>query len=288
MNSEVKDRLITGLAQYLSAQSAGSSKFAIADGYLAIDNHFSAILLSFGIDPTRNHQRKLSLMLSRFGSLLNNAGISNDELNEYYECWQNVRYTTTSPTPKETLHFLRLSNRIISTIRKEIALQNNLSDEDLEEELYSEVLGSRWSSFEEECSQIHEMWQQDAELQGEMGIGSKLGNKMLNPSNFCDIRALADDTITKNIIANDSEFGTKVAYFYQSFLKLVMYIHNTRLKKGVEYNDVPNYILSLRLRYQGMSMEEITEEFDRLFNDAKIKEAIQNAIQFNDIDEDTE
>lgn len=48
MKTEVKDRLITALAQYLSAQAAGSSRFAIADAYLAIDNYLSVILLEKG------------------------------------------------------------------------------------------------------------------------------------------------------------------------------------------------------------------------------------------------
>src|SRR3972149_10283831 len=99
MKPEVKDRLITGLAQYLSAQSAGSSRFAVADGYLAIDNYFSAILLDTGIDPTRNHKTKLDLMLSHFKDLIRKAEISIDDLKKFYECWQKVRYSSAILTP---------------------------------------------------------------------------------------------------------------------------------------------------------------------------------------------
>ncbi|MEJ5284731.1 MAG: hypothetical protein WHS77_06720 [Brevinematales bacterium] len=268
MKPEVKDRLITGLAQYLSAQSAGSSRFAVADGYLAIDNYFSAILLIKGIDPTRNHRQKLDLMLEHFGNLMGKAEISKNDLEKFYECWQKVRYSSVIPTPNETLNFLRLSYRVISAITQEIAYLYAKSADELEEELYAEVLGSRWSSFEEECRYIHEKWQQEAEIQGEMGYGSKLGNKMLNPSNFCEIRVLADDPVTKDILANDSEFGSDVAKFYQSFLNLVVQVQNTRHKRGIEPNEVPNFMLSLRMRYHGQSLKEIAEDWGKMLVNA--------------------
>lgn len=264
MKPEVKDRLITGLAQYLSAQSAGSSRFAVADGYLAIDNYFSAILLDEGIDPTRNHKQKLELMLSHFRNLISEAEITQNNLEKFYECWQKVRYSSAIPNPNETLNFVRLSYRVISAITQEIARRYAKSEDELEEELYTEVLGSRWSSFEEECSYIHEMWQQEAEIQGEMGHGYKLGNKMLNPSNFCEIRALADDPVTKDILADDSEFGSAVAKFYQLFLDLVVHVQNTRRERGIEPNEISNFMLSLRMRYHGQTMEEIAEDWGKV------------------------
>lgn len=268
MKTEVKDRLITGLAQYLSAQSAGSSRFAVADGYLAIDNYFSAILLDKGIDPTRNHRLKLDLMLEHFGNLLGKAEITKNDLQKFYECWQKVRYSSAIPTPNETLNFVRLSYHVISAITRELACRYAKSTNELEEELYAEVLGSRWSSFEKECSDIHEMWQQEAEIQGEMGNGSRLSNKMLNPSNFCEIRALADDPVTKDILANDSGFGSAVARFYDSFLNLVVHVQNTRYERGIEANEIPNFMLSLRMRYHGQSMKEIEEDWGKMITKA--------------------
>lgn len=167
MNPEVKDRLITGLAQYLSAQSAGSCKFAIADAYLAIDNYFSAILLDAGIDPTRNHLKKLELILSQFGNLIREAGTTEGELRQFYTWWQKVRYSSEVPTPNDTLNLIRLSSRVMSAITQKIACQHDKSVDKLEEELYKEVLGTRWSSFEEKCAEIHEMYQGRAEVLGE-------------------------------------------------------------------------------------------------------------------------
>jgi hypothetical protein len=273
MKPEVKERLIIGLVQYLSAQSAGSSRFAVADGYLAIENYFSAILLDKGIDPTRNHKQKLNLMLSHCGTLLQKAEATQNALEKFYDCWQKVRYSSLIPTPNETLDFLRLSYRVISAITEELANRNGKSYEELEEELYAEILGNRWSSFDEEIAYIHEAWQQEAEIQGEMGIGSKLGNKMLNPSNFCEVRALADDSTTREIIAKDPEFGSAVAKFYQSFLKLIVYIQNARFKRGVDSDEITNFMLSLRLRYHGQTMKEIAEDWGKMIT--KALEAIE-------------
>jgi uncharacterized protein (UPF0332 family) len=277
MKKEVKERLITGLIQYLSAQSSGSSRFAVDDGYLAIDNYFSAILLDEGIDPTRNHKQKIKLMFSHFGDLLQKAEITQNDIEEFYDWWQKVRYSSTIPTPSKTLYFLRLCNRIISVTLRELASRYSKSYNELEEELYTEILGNRWSSFEEKISYIHEAWQSEAEILGEMGIGSKLGNKMLNPSNFCEILVLADDEITKEIIAKDTEFGSQVADFYQSFLKLVVYVQNARLEQGVEPNETTNFMLSLRLRYHGQSMKEIAEDWAKMI--AKALESLKKSLK---------
>ncbi|MCK5059128.1 MAG: hypothetical protein KAT34_20940 [Candidatus Aminicenantes bacterium] len=264
MKPEVKERLITGLIQYLNAQSSGNCRFAVADGYLAIDNYFSAILLEEGIEPTRNHKKKLKLMLSHFGDLLEKAEVTQDDLEKFYECWQKARYSSINQAPNKTLDFLHKCRRIINTVMGELANRHCISGKELEEELYSEILGSRWSSFDEAVGYIHEAWQNEAEIRGEMGIGSKLGNKMLNPSNFCEILLLADDEITKEIIAEDSKFGSKIADFYQSFLKLIVYVQNARFIRDVQPAEIPNFMLSLRLRYHGQSMEEIEDDWRQM------------------------
>jgi len=261
LKSEVKDRLITGLAQYLSAQSAGSSKFAVADSYLAIDNYFTAVLLTKEIDPTKNHQEKLKLMWKHFENVFKKAKVDKTDLQKFYQCWQDVRYSSTIPTPHETLIYLRISNRIINGITSQIATTTAISADELEEQIYIEVLGGRWSSFEEECSHIHEAWQQEAEIQGEMGFGSKIGNKALNPSNFSEIRAMADDHVTKEILSNDPTIGSSIAKFYESFLNLVVLIQCARDEHGMTPNEIPNFMLSLKIAYHGRTCKEISGDW---------------------------
>ena len=267
MKSEVKDRLITGLSQYIFAQSDGSVRFAVADGYLAIDNYFSALLIDSGIDPTKNHKKKLDLVFDNFNNILIEVKIPKSDLLDYYDCWQNVRYSSKIPTPNETLKFLRLSHKIITAISGELAKRYNKSSDQLEDELYAEVMGEHWTSFDEEISIIHERWQHEAESQGERGYGSKLGNKMLNPSNYCNIFAFADDEITREIIAKDQEFGSKIANYYETFLDLIVYVLYARAKRGVKENEITNFMLSLRLRYHGQSMKEIAEDWFKMVSD---------------------
>lgn len=268
MKDKVKDRLITGLAQYLNAQSAGSSRFAVANGYLAIDNYFTALLLKEDINPTYNHKNKLNLISEHFNHLLLKSNISKEELLRFYDYWQDVRYSSRIPSPDETLNFIRLCNRFISVTITYISDKNNISPEKFEEELYSDVLGSRWLSFEDECSYIHEKWQQEAEFQGEMGYGSKLFNKMINPSNFCEILAISDDKITKNILAENEEVGSAIANFYNSFLNLVVQIQNCRANKNIDDNEITNFMFSLKLRYLGQSMDEIASDYGSLISQA--------------------
>jgi hypothetical protein len=72
---------------------------------------------------------------------------------------------------------------------------------------------------------------------------------MLNPSNFCEVRVFTDDSITREIIVKDPKFGSAVAKFYQSFLELIVYIQNVRFKRGVDPDEITNFMLSLRIRY---------------------------------------
>jgi hypothetical protein len=261
MKSDVKNHLIAGLSYFLSAQPAGSCRFAVAESYLAIDNYFSAILLYEGIKPPHNHKEKLNLIHNRFKNIFDKAGVNQKDIDNFHDWWLKVRYSSAIPGPNETIKFLRISDRIMSIIIEEIANRCGLTAESLENEVYADVLGKRWLRFDEECDLIHEKWQSEAEYLGEMGYGSKLGNKMLNPSNFCNIQVFTDDPITKEIIANDPNFSSNIGKFYDSFLKLVVYVQNMRIQRKIEADQIPNFTLSLRVSYIGQSMKEIGEEW---------------------------
>jgi len=259
MKPEVMDRLVTGLSQYLNAKANGTSKFAIADGYLAVDNYFSAILIDIGVEPTRNHKRKLSLVWQHFGNAFTENSISKSEVEDFYNRWQEVRYSSTVLDSISTIKYLRISAQILRIVSNELAVKYGLSKEVFEDQIYVDLLGSRWSSFDEECAQIHDKWQSDAENDAEAGFGSKLGNKALNPSNFCDILVMADDLVTKDILSADPEIGSAIANFYDSFLKLIELIEISRQDKGVDDNEIPNFALSMKIAYHGQSIAEISK-----------------------------
>jgi hypothetical protein len=294
LNSEVKDRLVTGIGQYLNARSAGSAKFLVSEAYLAIDNYFTALLIDNGQKGVRNHQKKKKLIVENWNYLLQQVNVSENELNVFYDWWQKVRYSSEIPTPKQSISFFRLTDRIINTIIGFFADKCGKSFEELEEDLYAEVLGKRWLIYDDMISIIHENWQQEAELMGERGFGSKMGNKMLNPANFCDLATFTDDDVTRNIISKNDEIGHKIAKFYESFLKVVVSIQNLRTDhafkayssrvvnnkvskveikrivenfgKSEEMDNVTNFMLSLRLSYQGRKMSEIAEDWSKAFS----------------------
>jgi len=268
LKQEVEERLTIGLNQYFAAQASGVCKFAITDAYSAIDNYFSAILIENDIVPSRIHKEKLKLVLDKFKFIFEETNISESTMYSFYDGWLKARYSASSFTPNETLDFLRLSYRIISRILKEIAGKHGRTPEDLEQELNVKIIGGEEHSFDAECSIIHEVYQQRLEELGERGIGSKLGNKMLNPSNFSNVSAFSDDLFTKQIIANDEHFGSVVAGFYKSFLELVDYISTKRMHNKIDFNEIPNFMLSIRLRYHGQTLEEIDKDWMEIINSA--------------------
>lgn len=304
---EVRDRLITGFIQYLSAESSGSGKTIINYAYLAIDNYFSALLIERGIKGIKNHQEKKKKVFKYWKSLFQGANIAISDLDNFYNWWQDVRYSSVVPTPKQSIDFRRLTYKIIDIINSYFADKHGMTSEELEEGLYEEVIGGRWLSFNEHIGRIHEKWQSEAEYFGEMGLGSKLGNKILNPSNFCNIAVFTDDEYTKGILVKNDEIGLKIASFYQSFLKLISSIQELRMvysvkkslnwnkiensgdinknaamksidesiKSGKGFNEVTNFMLSLQLSYHGQKIEDITKDFVSVFS--KVIEQIKKS-----------
>jgi len=263
----VKDRLITGLVQYLSAQAAGLSKFAVADAFLAIDNYFSALLLDHGIDPPKNHWMKIREVYKRFDYLLKEANVNDEDIKQFYEDWQAVRYSSKTLPPKKVIKYLRITHRILTTILRVIARKYGKTEDELENELYAEVVGSYWPKLNKEIGDVHEAWQAHLEELGEKGCGSKLLNKLLfNPSNFCGVCLLTDDELVKDLMAGNDEIIRIVGSIYNAFLRLIMYIWNVRAQQGISLEELTNFTLSLRIGYHGRSAIDVVEELRKLFS----------------------
>lgn len=226
-----------------------------------MDNYFSGLLLDLGVRPNFNHVRKLEQMFENAPGLFQQLGLGRADFDPFYTIWQEVRYSPKNLSPQEAIQYLRFARDVMTAIRREIAGRHGLDDAQLEEMLYAEVMGARWSSFDEACGEIHERWQMEAERAGEMGYGSKLGNKIMNPSNFSDVRAFADDEVTRDLIANDAEFGSRVARFYDDFLHLIVAVQLRRAEAGITPEEVSNFMLSLRLRYHGQSTEDVAKDW---------------------------
>lgn len=191
MLSEVRDRLVTALSYLLQSQVGGTARSVVSDGYLAVDNCFSALLLHAKRPQTRDHRQKLRNAIALLG-----AETDAIDLGDFFELWQKVRYSHETPTPHSAFRFRRVARAVFRASVQFIARSESHSTEELEDEIYAEALGGRWLSFEEPVSEIHDLWQDKLERAGEQGQGSRLMNKLLNPSNYCEVNAFTEDDVT--------------------------------------------------------------------------------------------
>ncbi|MGQ4834533.1 MAG: hypothetical protein ACP6IS_11650 [Candidatus Asgardarchaeia archaeon] len=272
MKKDTRESLLVGFYYYLAAQAAESTKAMISDGYQALDNFFSALLIELrNINPPKNHKVKLNIVLNEFGDLFKNKSIEEDTLKQFYYSWLNVRYTSKIPTTKEAINFLRVMHKVFDTILEEISKHNGMKKDELENLLYEEQLSGRWTAIDEEIAMIHEAWQSELERLGEMGVGSKLGNKLINPSNFCNILASSDDSLTREIIAKDKKVAEIIGEIYQKFLDIVEHIRYLRFQRGIPFDEAPNFVFGLRINYHGQNVKDFIKDFAQLLKEALSK-----------------
>lgn len=107
----------------------------------------------------------------------------------------------------------------------------------------------------------------EAEHLGEM-MGSRLGTKMASATNFSDFDFIAGDTITREIIEEDEQIAAHAAKVYMGFVRLAEEIREKRLFKIMDGEDAPtkeqmnlapNFMFSMKAKYHGQSVEEISQ-----------------------------
>lgn len=266
MQREVKSRLLTAIQNLIVAQGEGGAKFAIADAYLAVDNAMSAALIDRGIKPTKTHTIKLERFLGTCSHILERAEVPQEGMITFLKKWHECRYSPNIPKASEAAYYCQWAYRIIHETIREIADRNRIDPWKLEEELYEEVRGKRWQSFEHECSWILEMWQQKLEYWAESGYGSKLGNKMINPAFYSNVVAYADDDITTEILATDKEISNQIVKFYKKFVEMIWAIYGKRLEQGAD--EMLDFTFSLKLSFKGRSGADIQKETEEMFTKA--------------------
>jgi len=115
--------------------------------------------------------------------------------------------------------------------------------------------------YEKEIGYVHEAKQSEAELLGEMGIGTKLGNKIANPSNFSWVYVLTNDVITQEILNKNEEIARTLGNIYKSFLDIVESIREERISgKACPYKST-DFRLIIALEHRGKTIFEMVEEF---------------------------
>lgn len=268
MKVETRDRLLTALSQFLAAQSAGTTRFVISDSYLSVDNYFSALLLHKGIASSHNHKKKLEAAWHELGSDLMKYGVTKKELEDFYQLWQDVRYSSKTPLTAEAIRYRRVTHYISKAVVSIIASDVGRTVEDIAEELYAELLGASFTAIDEKINDIREDWQSELEYMGEIGFGSKLGNKLANPANYSEISVFVDDTFTRKILAENKDVVDEFGALYHKFLKIIDRIRMQRLLDGKEPRNSPEFNLSVRLQYESESVEAEANRWAELIVEA--------------------
>lgn len=81
--------------------------------------------------------------------------------------------------------------------------------------------------------------------------------------------------MTRRILATDKSVGQRIASMYHQLLHIVVEIQNARSQQGVPPEEVSNFTLGIRLRYDGATMEELGHEWGKTLAEA-LREALKN------------
>ena len=263
MNSKTWENLLNATEQLQSCDSNGTTRGVVTDAYSCIDSCWSALSHLVGVTPSRNHKQKLDAMFPSISNALAANNISYGEIESLYKLWLDVRYSQANVTPNEAFRRRMNAHSVFTSTLTEVAKHDGLSADDLEKKLYTSLIGDRFQAYQEAVSWLHEKYQQDAEIAGESGYGTKLGNKLANPSNYCELSIVSDDAITRDILAKEEIINDEVLTLYDAFLKVVIKLDEARHNRGVSADDVPNFSLGLRVRYTGASIQELGERWGK-------------------------
>jgi hypothetical protein len=267
MQKPALEHLTASFSQYLVCRSAGVARLVIDDGYQAIDNAFSAVLIQKGIDPSFNHRYKLDRFCKEFAPQLQAASIDPDQLKAFLKAWKEVRYAHDEVAADDALKYLRLASDCLQAIWAFFAGIDGVTSDEIEECLYVAVLGGKETSFANDMEYLHRVWSDAIDRSANSGppdrLTASLGEQLMNPANYCEIHSLADDRFTRQLILDDEEFGILVGAAYAQFLELVQYVRVARYEAGMEASDAPAFNLSLRFRYHGEAGKDVADQVGR-------------------------
>ena len=270
-----------------NASFAGSARHAIAEGFSAIDSVFSALLIYAGIEPPRNHRHKLELVQKHFPGIFNAViektknrgsyapGVSWDMLQDFYQSWLSARYDEFSASAATVGLRAREAQQVINCALRFFANEHHTDYYQLLLVIDAVAFGYGNSAVSDAIGEAHERRFAAAEAYGEKH-GSKLGSKFAETSNYCELSIIADDPLTQAIIKQDTEIANACADLYEQFNRIVEDIQLNRLIRTAGTDDiekcefakadeVPNFLISLKMRYHGASIAENAERWGKIF-----------------------
>lgn len=298
---EINKELVLCLAlaaQYCHNSSfAGIHRQAIADGYSAVDAILSALLIHKNITPPRNHKAKLDKCRSLFPDLLIDIreeieangyfsgghsfhpGCTWDEIEAFYRDWLKARYKEFEGASGYIGKCIGFSNIVFDRALRLVAADNDIDRSVLEDHVNNEAFGYNYSKINEAISDAH------SELFNEADQTESLRIKMNAVTNFCDLDVLASDELTRQIICENEDIAHYCASLYIGFTDLIERVKYERFKKlGLEdvdsnasaedklkYNIMPDFFLSLKAKYHGMTNRENVAKVAMAFSEVSHK-----------------
>ena len=255
---------------------AGTPRQAIADGYSAIDAVLSALLLSVPEEPPRNHKAKLTKAKELFPKVFDeraekigtfrmsfSGGVPWDDIEAFYTQWLEARYAKFDVPANEARQRVMEANRAVDAAKHYIATTEKIEFEEVDKAVRESAFGFGDSEHYQALSDAHDHLFQKAEELGER-LGRKLGVKMADVTNFCDLDLVAGDRATVDIIKADKAIAEECAAIYIRLCALADDLRNKRCEefmkdKGVDrpdgevVNGSPNFMFALKFKYHGES-----------------------------------
>lgn len=222
----------------------------------------SAYLHDVGAGLERNHSAKISEVQGRYAGLYRDSNTTETQVRSFYQKWMDARYNKDSISPRDAIAWIRLAERLTSSIVAKIALGVGTTSDAVEEMILERMIGGTSSLIEERISEANDrmLWQVEMEAEASEHM-SRLGAKLFHSSNFCKLDASSGDRTTKGILHSNEHVSAAAVDFYVQFVKLVDSLQMIRIENGMKLDEAINFDLNLRLGYLGMSTTEIYREF---------------------------
>jgi hypothetical protein len=260
VDDEVMKRLEVSKTFLATAWAAGSGRHAVVDGYLAVDNALSALLVDRGKNPRAGgHKDKISQAFEHAASAFSALRVSEEDLDDFRFRWDGFKYSRSEVSPREAVRYLRLANRAFTAVATHLAQRDSTTFEELDEELQVRVFGYQYSLTEERLAELDHQLQWQLEVEGEQS-GSKLANKVFNTNRLIAVMPLSEAQDVREAFATNEVVAGKVVDLYSTFIGLVDHLQMLRAAEG-DFDRPTDFTLSIRLSYTGMTMTQMAEDF---------------------------
>lgn len=268
-----------------NARFAGAPRQAIADGFSSIDALFSAVLLEVGIEPPRNHKKKLDAVRVHAPSIFETrseqvesgwsymGGIEWAILEQFYREWLESRYERFDMTAGEVRGRIAVALGANYFVTRWLTDKNGTDWLELHEQVARQAYGYSQSATSDALSTAHDALFSEAERLGER-VGRKLAIKMSSTTNFCDADMVAGDALTRSIIKEDRKIARLASRVYVDFCKLMDRIRFERAERlmqenpefdyGAAFDAATDFMFSMKARYHGERLSDTGQMISEL------------------------